>query len=90
MLICTAGVMLATYILGVPYELPRLWVVFVPLLALGSTIDLPLFHSRHRRRRATRALTLIAIVHLMFVIIHFSLMDVRESEYRMLTQRLWY
>lgn len=90
LLISTLVTMLATYFVGVPYELPRLWVVFLPLLAVGAAIDLPLFHARRGGYRSAAALAIIAVVHLLFVMIQFSLMDVRESEFRMLTQRLWY
>ena len=70
--------MALTYILGVPYELPRLWVVFIPLLVLGATIDLPMFHAR-RRARAVAALMLVAFVQVVFVAMQWSMLDVRQN-----------
>jgi hypothetical protein len=88
LLICTLVAMAATYVIGVPYELPRLWVVFLPPLALGAMIDLPMFHAKGARR-VWRPLAAIVAVQVLFTSIHWTVFDVRESEYRLTTERLW-
>ncbi len=89
LLICTIVTMAVTYIVGVPYELPRLWVVFLPPLALGAMIDLPMFHATGARR-VWRPLAAIVAVQVLFTALHWTMFDARESEYRLTTQRLWY
>ena len=88
LLICTLVAMALTYVIGVPYELPRLWVVFLPALALGAMIDLPMFHAPGARR-VWRPLAAIVAVQVLFTAIHWTIFDVRESEYRLTTERLW-
>ena len=88
---CTAAVMLLIYgPLGMTYELPRLWVAFLPPLVLGLMIDRPLFRARSSSPRAVRALVLIVAVHLAFTALHWTLFDARESEYRLTTDRFYY
>ncbi|MGB7156471.1 MAG: hypothetical protein WBD40_00310 [Tepidisphaeraceae bacterium] len=89
LLICTLAAMAATYVFGVPYELPRLWVVFLPPLALGAMIDLPMFHAEQSPRRVWRPLAMIVAVQILFTSLHWTMFDVRESEYRLTTERLW-
>ena len=89
LLICTLLAMAATYVLGIPYELPRLWVAFLPPLALGAMIDLPMFHAEHSPRRVWRPLAMIVAVQICFTALHWTIFDVRESEYRLTTERLW-
>ncbi len=89
--LCTTGVMLLIYgPLGVTYELPRLWIAFLPTLALGLAIDLPLFRGRGYHARAVRALVLIAAVQIAFTALHWTLFDARESEYRLLNERYYW
>lgn len=88
LLLCTFAAMGATYVIGVPYELPRLWVAFLPPLALGAMIDLPMFHAAHARR-VWRPLAMIVAVQIGVTALHWTILDVRESEYRLITQRLW-
>jgi hypothetical protein len=80
--IVTVGMMALSYILGVTYELPRLWVVFLPLLSLGLLSVTPLAGVRHNGR-ALRAVMFIAIVHILFTAAHWSMLDARESEHRL-------
>ena len=88
--ICTAAVMLFIYVaMGVTYELPRLWVAFLPLLALGLSIDLPTLRSDTEHPRVARALALIVFVHVAFTAMHWTLFDARESEYRLVSQRFY-
>jgi len=88
LLICTLAAMAATYLIGVPYELPRLWVAFLPPLALGAAIDLPMFHAP-RAHRVWRPLAMIVAVQILVTALHWTVFDVRESEFRLTTQRLW-
>jgi hypothetical protein len=89
LLICTLVAMALTYVLGVPYELPRLWIAFLPPLALGAMIDLPMFHTRDTRR-VWRPLAAIVAVQILFTALHWTIYDARESEYRLLSERLWF
>ena len=89
LLICTLVAMALTYVLGVPYELPRLWVAFLPPLALGAMIDLPMFHASEARR-VWRPLAAIVAVQVLFTALHWTIYDARESEYRLLSERLWF
>jgi hypothetical protein len=84
----TLAVMALTYVIGVPYELPRLWVAFVPPLALGTMIDVPLFRGRSTWR-TFRPLAAVVAAQVLFTALHWSIFDVRESEYRLVTERLW-
>jgi hypothetical protein len=88
LLLCTLAAMGATYLIGVPYELPRLWVAFLPPLALGAMIDLPMFHAEHSRR-VWRPLAMIVAAQVCVTALHWTMLDVRESEHRLITQRLW-
>ena len=80
--------MLTTYLVGITYELPRLWIAFLPLLLLGVTADVPLLHGR-TTRRALKPVMLVVIVSLVVSSWHWTLLDVRESEYRLETGRFF-
>ena len=81
LLAATVLAMLATYLLGITYELPRLWVAFVPLLLLAAMADQPLLHGRNTRR-ALVPVMLLVIVAILATGLHWSIMDARETEYR--------
>jgi len=85
--VCTVAVMLVTYFVGLSWELPRLWVAFVPTLTLGVMADRPLAHARSPR--SLWPLVLIAAVQLLYCGVHGSILDARESEYRIISQRLY-
>jgi hypothetical protein len=85
--LCTAGAMVLTYVTGVTYELPRLWVAFLPPLTLGAMIDLPLL--RAIKGKALTALMLLAALQLSATALHWSRLDVRESEYRLISKRFF-
>lgn len=85
--ITTLATMLVTYLLGVTYELPRLWIAFLPPLTLGLMMAVPLAHGTHRKTRA--ALALIITVQIISTAWHWTLLDVRESEYRLKNQRFF-
>lgn len=88
LLICTAAVMLFTYLIGVTYELPRLWIAFLPELTLAVMADRPLLHGR-TPRRTWRAIALIAVAQISLTAIFASFLDVRESDYRLFEHRLY-
>jgi hypothetical protein len=88
LVICTLAVMLLTYAIGVTYELPRLWVAFIPPLMLGLMIDRPIAKSRSSAT-VTRAMIVIMTIHILFTAYHWTILDARESEYRLLSNRLF-
>jgi hypothetical protein len=85
--IATVATMLLTYITGVTYELPRLWVAFLPPLTLGLMLAAPL--ARGTQRKAAAALALIVCVQIAATAWHWTLLDVRESEYRLKEKRFF-
>jgi hypothetical protein len=87
--VCTLAVMLVTYLMGVTYELPRLWVAFLPPLTLGLAIDLPMLRSATPSRRVARFLAATVAIHVVATALHWTIFDVREAEYRLITQRLY-
>lgn len=83
LLLLTVAIMLITYLIGVQYELPRLWIAFWPPLVLGLMLSCkPLTRVRHDGR-AARALATIAAAQVAFTIAHWTLLDVREAEHRL-------
>jgi hypothetical protein len=89
LLICTVVSMALSYTLGVSWELPRVWVAYLPLLFLSVMMQAPLV--RLANRHALRPIVAIAVVSLIFTGIHWTLLDVRESEYRsIITNRAWF
>jgi hypothetical protein len=88
--LCTIAVMLLIYVvMGVTYELPRLWVAFLPPLALGLMIDRPMLRGCGVHPRIAKALALIVFVHFAYTAMHWTLFDARESEYRLSSQRYY-
>jgi hypothetical protein len=83
LLVCTIGVMLVTYLMGITYELPRLWSAFLPSLTLGLMIDCPLLHGRGVHG-IFKFIYLMAVVQILVTAIHADLLDPREGEYRQL------
>ena len=85
---CTAAVMLIIYFaIGMTYELPRLWVAFLPTLLLGLAIDQPLLRVRADHARLRRALLAILLAHLTFTALHWTVFDTREAEFRLFSKR---
>lgn len=87
LLICTTVVMTYSYFFANNNETPRLWMPFIPLLLLG----LALRRSTMRGVDGTsRRLHLFVLaLQLSVTVLHWSLMDVRESEWRLTTGRMW-
>jgi hypothetical protein len=80
------------FVLGMTYELPRLWVAFLPPLLLGLCIDRPLLRGSAsvERPRVAAALMLIVLTQVAFAAMHWTLFDVREVEYRLTSQRYYH
>lgn len=68
-------------------ETPRLWVAFLPTLLLGIALSIPMF--RQPSPAATKALLTLIASHLITTCLQWCLFDVRESEMRLLTGRLF-
>jgi hypothetical protein len=87
---CTVAVMLFIYVaMGVTYELPRLWIAFLPTLVLGLAIDRPLFRGRGEHPRVAQALALIVAFQILFTAFHWTLFDAREAEFRLMSRRYY-
>jgi hypothetical protein len=86
--VATLLTMVVVYFTGIPYELPRLWVVFLPPLTLGLMATQPLSRGR-TNRRVMGLMLLVLMVQVTTTVIHWTLLDARESEYRLKTQRLF-
>ena len=65
-------------------ETPRLWIVFVPLLMLGAALQAPLLRRTARRRGLL--LALLVGLHLTAASVQWSLLDARETEFRLQTR----
>lgn len=76
-----AAVMLAT-IGFTNLETPRLWIPFLPLLLLGAGLQLPAF--RYPQRKGAILLAALVFVQVAASAAQWSLMDVRETETRLL------
>ena len=88
MLACTIAVMTYAYFFANNNETPRLWIPFIPLLIVPLAMRRSLF--RGDTRNARRACAVLIALQLTVTVLHWSLMDVRESEYRIFTtQRMW-
>ena len=87
LLVCTIVVMTYTYFFANNNETPRLWIPFVPMLLLGMALRREAFFQD---TLASRKLCLWLIgLQLVVTILHWSLLDVRESEYRLISGRMW-
>ena len=92
LVLCTAATMALIYFaLGVTYELPRLWVAFLPPLTLGFAIDWSLLRGKPAEHpRLARVLMLIVAVQIFFTAFHWTFFDAREAEYRLSTRRFYH
>lgn len=86
-LICTAAVMLYAYFFANNSETPRLWIPFVPLIILGLALRRQMFQvdSPGGRSFCTR----LILIQLVLTIATWTLIDARESEWRLVTGRMW-
>jgi hypothetical protein len=68
-------------------ETPRLWIPFVPLLLLGGLLQLPLLRGPAARTRLL--LAALVFVQATCSAAHWSLMDMRETETRIVEERFF-
>jgi len=87
LLICVVVALLAT-IGFTNVETPRLWMPFLPLLLLGLMLQFP--ESREESATTPRRLAGLVVAVTVFSALHWSLMDVREAEARLLTDRFFW
>jgi hypothetical protein len=92
--ICTAAAMAIVYIgFGVTYELPRLWVAFWPTMVLGLAMDCSLLRgnaSQAEHRRISKVLMLVVLTQVAFTAFHWTFLDARETEYRLISHRFYH
>lgn len=81
-LVSTVVTMAVVYVVGVTYELPRLWVAFVPLLTLGAVAGWPALRVRDGRRVVGFVIVLV-VVNCVTTAMHVAALDARESEFRL-------
>jgi hypothetical protein len=65
-------------------ETPRLWIPFTPVLLLGLALRLRDF--RLSSSQTNWPLTALVALHLLMSVLQWTLMDVRESEYRLISR----
>lgn len=87
MLVCTTCVLAFTYFFGNNNETPRLWIPFVVLLLVSLSLGRSTFRTESPRTKAV--LLLLIGLQVGVTLVHWSLMDVRETEYRLWTKRMW-
>ena len=86
MFCATVAVMLFS-IFHTTLETPRLWLVFVPPLALGLALMLPSFRNPAPGR--LRYFLIIAAFQVTTTCLQWCLFDARESEMRLATGRMF-
>ncbi len=69
-------------------ETPRLWIPFAPLLLLGLLLQLPALRSA--TRGGVRLMTVLVVVQIVCAAAQWSLMDMRETETRLLEGRFYH
>jgi hypothetical protein len=84
---CVAVVMTYSYFFANNNETPRLWIPLIPLLLVGMGLRRSVL--RGERGISPRLWTVLVALQIGVTLAHWSLMDVRESEYRLSTARMW-
>lgn len=87
LLFCTAIVLAYTYFFANNNETPRLWIPFIPLLILPLAMRRKAFLANDRAHH--KLFVILIALQLIVTTLHWSMMDVRESEYRLTTGRMW-
>ena len=91
-MLCTLLTMLFIYVVtGVTYELPRLWIAFLPPLTLAALAGWPVLRGNGdaSHPRVAKLFAVIVGVQILFTALHWTLLDVRESEYRLASKRFY-
>jgi hypothetical protein len=93
LLLVTTVILLAT-VGFTNLETPRLWLPFVPLMLLGAVLRSPLAGRTRATdegtsRRTALLLATLVIVQIAVSALHWSLMDPRETETRLVEQRFF-
>ncbi|MBI1825498.1 MAG: hypothetical protein HYR83_03850 [Planctomycetes bacterium] len=93
LLVCATAVMTYSYFFANNSETVRLWIPFIPILLIGlavrrSSLRLNTLSAEEDSTRDSIAMILL-IVQLTVTLAMWTLMDVRESEWRLLTGRMW-
>jgi len=93
LLTCTAAVMVYTYFFANNNETPRLWIPFLAMLIISMSLTRDAFRTDAARHR--RVLVVLIAAQIVVSALQWSMMDVREAEYRILPgpdgspPRLW-
>ncbi|HNQ24685.1 MAG TPA: hypothetical protein PKK06_16510 [Phycisphaerae bacterium] len=87
LLVVAVGVMVYSYFFANNSETPRLWMAFIPVLLLGLALRRPVLLGDGAAAR--RLCVVLLALQLTVTVGHWSLMDVRETEWRLSTQRMW-
>lgn len=83
----TAAAMTYSYFFANNSETPRLWIPFIPLLLLALSLRRSGFRNDGPAER--RLHVLLIALQIAFTAAHWSIMDARESEWRLETGRMW-
>lgn len=83
LLMCMLAVLAYTYFTANNNETPRLWMPFIPLLLIPLAVRRPDFRMDSPERRGT--FLMLMAMQLVVTLLHWSLMDARETEYRIFT-----
>ncbi len=86
-LVATGLAMLYSYFFANNSETVRLWIPFIPLLQWGMALRRSPFRDDDPHARAF-CLKLL-VLQLAVTLVQWSVMDVRESEWRLLSGRMW-
>ena len=94
MLGCAAVVMTYSYFFANNSETVRLWIPFVPFLPIGFALRRSAFRASPSPSPSERSTnesipTILLTVQLSVTLAMWTLMDMRESEWRLITERMW-
>lgn len=94
LLVLTSAVMVYSYFFGNNSETPRLWIPLIPLIIWGLAIRRGSCVKPEPTDPAARAIDrrialFLLALQLLVTLAHWSLLDVRESEFRLVTGRMW-
>ena len=87
LIVAAAAVMTYAYFFANNSETPRLWMPFIPLLLVPMALRRTVFRRQSKADHVFFAM-LIGLQSAVTVL-HWAMMDVRETEYRLTTGRMW-